>query len=296
MNDKILGYIILMIIALFVLSPIVYVCYIFFSPRQTLVVEFPNVRSTSFLNPQDAVRFKGIQVGVVSEIQLHNNHALVKLKTDNSFRMHEGYEVIAYLKGLMGDRYVKISNGDQVQPVIPQTAILNGSIVEGPTEILAYIMQLRKIIHEMNNIVILLKDGSEHKTSFLTKFNSIVSKTDTISTDLIAIIEKSGNIIEQNRDSLETFMIKAFRITDSINQNIPEMIQDIDKIVTSTSLLLKKVELFSIQTDSMITQFLKPDNLIWKNDLKMLQDELKSLREVLIDIKGDGIKLPVRPW
>lgn len=81
-----------------------------------VVAEFDNV---SGLKYGASVEIGGVPIGEVSEITLNDPMALVRMRIDNSVKLRDDDVLSVRTKGIIGDRYIKVSrggSGEEIQP------------------------------------------------------------------------------------------------------------------------------------------------------------------------------------
>lgn len=78
------------------------------SNQYTVYAEFDNI---SGLKSGASVEIAGVPIGEVSDITLKDPQARVTLKVDNAVRLRDDDIASIRTKGIIGDRYVKISRG-----------------------------------------------------------------------------------------------------------------------------------------------------------------------------------------
>ena len=76
--------------------------------KYTVFAEFDNV---SGLKHGAAVEIAGVQIGDVSDITLKDPEAILELRINNSVQIRDADIASIRTKGIIGDRYVKISRG-----------------------------------------------------------------------------------------------------------------------------------------------------------------------------------------
>lgn len=73
-----------------------------------LKASFDNV---SGLKTGASVEIAGVKIGDVTDISLEDSQAIVTMKIDNQFRIQDDDIAMVRTKGIIGDRFVKISRG-----------------------------------------------------------------------------------------------------------------------------------------------------------------------------------------
>jgi phospholipid/cholesterol/gamma-HCH transport system substrate-binding protein len=82
----------------------------------TLTAVFPTVAG---LRVGSAVEIAGVQVGRVQDIKLENFEAVVTLRLDKSVRLQEDAIVSVRTRGLIGEKYLRLSQGGS-ERLIPE--------------------------------------------------------------------------------------------------------------------------------------------------------------------------------
>lgn len=115
---------------------------LFRSNTYILYADFDNI---SGLKPGASVEIAGVPVGHVADIQLKDPSARVRLELQNSVKIKDDDVASIRTKGIIGDRYIKISRGAS-EDYIPE----EGTIME--TESVVDIEDLiGKFVHSMGN-------------------------------------------------------------------------------------------------------------------------------------------------
>ena len=143
MNDRDVGYRVILFLLLFLLIPADIPVY-FLRPCYRRDIIFKSVNTLNFLKIQDPVSILGLPVGQVKDIRWKDSGTIVEIETSRRLDMHRDYRVVAEARGFMGDRYLRIDPGSGAAPLIPKNEPLQGSVTIGPVEMLAYIVQLQE--------------------------------------------------------------------------------------------------------------------------------------------------------
>ncbi len=294
MSDRFFGYCILSILTIIILLPAGFVFKHSLNHVESCIVDFGKINSISFLNEQDPVRVRGVQVGVVRRITSSKENTLVEISISKPFILYNDYSITAYLKGFMGDRYVSIYQGNFNSNQIDKDIILKGNFLNGPTEIIANVGKLKTVLHSFNQIAITFKDGTPEKASFVNQFANFAQKTDTLTNTIYAISKNIDIAINRNKDTIQYFVNQTKQLTDSLSGNIPALISDLHKTISSTEKLIQQIDIYLTKADKFISEIKNPEAILWKNDIKDIQINLQSLDELLIDLKVNGLQFNVR--
>jgi phospholipid/cholesterol/gamma-HCH transport system substrate-binding protein len=128
--------------------------------QYALNAEFDNV---SGLKKGASVEIAGVPVGQVAEIKLSDPGALVQMRIDNGVRIKEDDIFSIRTKGIIGDRFVKISRGGSEDFLEPGGTVMETESVVDLEDIIG------KIVHSMT-------DGKDNKESSDRKGDADASK------------------------------------------------------------------------------------------------------------------------
>jgi phospholipid/cholesterol/gamma-HCH transport system substrate-binding protein len=112
------------------------------STRYEIFAEFDSV---SGLKPGASVEIAGVQVGTVTKIELKESVAMLTLAIDENTKILEDDQALIRTKGIIGDRYVKISRGASVN-TLPA-----GGIIKDTTSVVDIEDLLGKFMHSMDS-------------------------------------------------------------------------------------------------------------------------------------------------
>jgi phospholipid/cholesterol/gamma-HCH transport system substrate-binding protein len=115
---------------------------IFGSDQYNLFAEFENV---SGLKKGASVEIAGVQVGQVDDIQLKESSAILTLSLDKKYTIKDDDMALIRTKGIIGDRYVKISRGSSATLLTPGKTIKDTESVVDIEDLIG------KFIHNMDS-------------------------------------------------------------------------------------------------------------------------------------------------
>jgi len=294
MSNRVLGYVIITVILAVLSIPLVVFIRQELAPSTMATIRFEDVRTVGFLNKQDPVRVKGAVVGTVIKIDRDGTTVIVTIKITKPIQLYDDYSVTAFLKGLMGERFVSINPGTSSHTPVSLDTQLSGTFLEGPSEVIAYVTMLINVLRDLNALVVRLRDGDSVNQSFIKQFHDISAKADTLSLSINKTALSLDNMLDKNRDTIQSFLGATMKLTDTLSGELPLLIEKINKTVTVTNDFLVKIDSFVSKTDTVLASLNSADNILWKDDLKKLQTDLAEVRRILNEIRNDGLKLPLR--
>ena len=294
MNDRLLGYFILSLLVFILFIPIAFLIRNNLTPKQIRTVEFKNIKSISFVSKQDPVRLQGVQIGVVRDISTRHDKTVMLLELNKSVHFFKGYTITAYLKGLMGDRYISVWQGDLHTQPIHDDAVLNGSFLDGPSEIVGYANQLKSLLLRINKMVSALKDGNDEEKSIVQQFTTFYQKVDTLSATVYNLANDIDQSLNNNRDTIQYIINEVITITDSISKKLPDILFKTKNTLLSTQAVFTQADSFISKTDTFVSGIADAKSILWQNDIKNLQTDLQSLQKTLCDLRIEGLSIPIR--
>jgi len=293
MSDRKLGYIIIALILCAGLGAVSYIAYLGKSPMEIRTLRFNQVGS---LAVEDAVRMNGTLVGSVREFVIDDdNRVLVHIHSRKPIPIRTSSRASVKVRGVMGERFVEISQGDLSDPLIPKEQIVDGIFELGPSEAIAYIDLLEEKIIQLKNIMVLFAKGDETKRSFVDGFNDVVILIDslvhTLNTGLVNIETGLSKGLEQAAD----LAVKTIEFTAAVSAKAPEVIEDIDTLLVKIDNLMPKVENFLKQVET-ITASIDSNKYLWGDgvELDKIKTFLAELREFTNSMREDGLPLPIK--
>lgn len=115
---------------------------IFGSNRYDIFAEFDSV---SGLKPGASVEIAGVQVGTVTKIELRDSMALLTLSMNADTKIRDDDQALIRTKGIIGDRYVKISRGASTE-TLPV-----GGVIRDTTSVVDIEDLLGKFMHSLDS-------------------------------------------------------------------------------------------------------------------------------------------------
>lgn len=293
MNDRIFGYSIIIALIVFLIAPVSFLIWKSVKPVDSYIIEFSPIKSIAFLDIQDPVYSRGVEIGQVRQVNTrdHISYALIEIRKD--IKIFSDYKASIIPKGVMGDRYLEINSGMTLPKMSPKDT-LNGSFVMGPAEAISYIDLLRIKVGELSQLTEKLKTGTEGKKSLIAGLWDGVETFDSISKSISELTMTLNKEIEDKASTLEEILKKSSLITVKASRLTPIYMNNIEKLLTQTNAVMIQVNSIVEKSSKVTNQLQKADVIIWSDKLKNLQIELKNTIQFINNLEMDGIKLPVK--
>ena len=271
---------------------------LFVSGRHSIFKKGYSIRTSfsfvSGLNENAPVRLAGFIVGSVREIKLVEGKVLVTLWLEEGQKIYKDSKITINSLGLIGERYVEISQGTAAAGVAKAGELLPG---EDPVSIAEIISRAEVITRGMESsmssvnqilaspIARIYVDEILKNTRNLTEVtNEILSKNKDKISDSVDKLQHSSDLIEKSAMRLSSDYIK---ISDTINKTVDKNKESLDQsalklkkwtdsLASSSDTLFDRINKTSAALTSMVV-----DN---KADFNTTMKNIKNFSESLNDI------------
>lgn len=294
MNDRTLGYFITVFLLIFFLVPAIILSAKFLGPVHHRTIVFEDINTLSFIRIQDEVKIRGIHAGTVKHISCREKKAYVVIETKQALAVHQGYRIVAESKGFMGDRYLEIYPGNSNAPVIDPETELKGYFPMGPTESLQYINKLSALIDSIGRFAVELRDGTSKKQSFAVQYKIVTAKMDSIITSVLRVSKSIDRLAGNKIDTVAAFVEKTNSVSKELTSSLPEMVASLDGILKKTGRVIDLVDNLVTSSDSLLKKLDSPEALTLNNYFRTLKSRIETLRNIVLEIRESGLRLPVK--
>jgi len=294
MNDRNLGYAVILFLIVFVVIIAVYLSLQVFAPVHHRTIIFYSANSLNFLKKQDPVRFRGVAAGHIRHIFLKEEKTCIEIETRLPLDIHQGYRIVAEAKGFMGDRYIEINPGDMRAPLIASYEPLTGIFPLGPTEAIAYAADLKTKVRSLIVLTDELKNGSPGKQSLDARFAGMIKKIDSISLSLTKLLIKSDRFALNNADSLAVAIEKAYELSKKMSTSAPAAVTALENVTVKTKRLLIAADSLSFTCAAFLERLNYWESGSLSKHINELRKQIESFRDLINGLQEDGLQLPVK--
>jgi hypothetical protein len=294
MNDRNLGYAVILFLIVFVIIFGLYLSLQVFAPVCHRTIIFISANSLNFLKKQDPVRFQGVAAGHIRHIFLKEGKTIVEIETRYPLDIHQGYRIVADAKGLMGDRYIEIQPGNIRAPLIASNEPLAGIFPLGPAEAIAYSADLKTKVRSLIVLTNELKKGSPEKQSLDARFTCMIKKIDSISLSLTDFFIKLERFSLNNADSLTAAIEKADELSIKLRASTPASVTALENFTIKTKKLLIAADSLSSTSSAFLERLNNWESSSFSKSINELREQIKSFRDLINGLKEDGFPLPVK--
>jgi phospholipid/cholesterol/gamma-HCH transport system substrate-binding protein len=234
-----------------------------FSPKIDVYAQIKDVRGLRNGSP---VWFAGVEVGFVKNIRLHASYGtLVTLAINKSDTEFVGRDAIATVMtmGLLGDKYVEVSNGENSKETIKPGDILKGKVQLEIKDIVdataGSLSKVTEVIQKLGSLVEKIDNSEGSLGKFMNDpslYNNLKESTRALSASLKEYEKSNGSLKQFIKDpalyakmsdaasSLNEFSGKLNQGNGSLQKLIsdPSMYDNLDKASRRLSEVLEGIE------------------------------------------------------
>ncbi|HEX3020615.1 MAG TPA: MlaD family protein [Chitinispirillaceae bacterium] len=294
MNDRFLGYVVVTALFIFLILPVSFLIWKSATPVHSYIIEFDPINSISFLNFQDPVYEKGVEIGQVRKVVNGLQKVYATIETRKDLNFYSNYNISVIPKGIMGDRYLEIEPGTNTHQALNPTDTLSGTFILGPAEAISCVDKLRLKIEQLSGIIDNLKNGTTESKSLITNFWNSVETIDSLSSSIAAITGMFELQTGQKLDSITELLKKSTLITENFSTTLPSFLKKVESLIIQSNNLVLQLKTFSDHSVSVAKQINSPDLPIWNDKLSDLQRELRNIIKIIDNLQVEGLKLPIR--
>ena len=210
-------------------------------------VLFPNVGT---LQQGDPVMVNGVKKGTVATIGLQDARVAVTIDLDKDVVLTDACRITVQNIGLMGERMVGIQlvqtgkiippNGKNKDQIVPVEGYFDTGIAEAMGMIGTVLSDVRTLIKNIDWIV----DGTVGDTSFFKQFKRIVSRLETVTGAVEALVA-------DNRPSIDRSVAAIERVTAEVNGLVDTNKRHINALIADGALLGSKAVVVATKIDSL---------------------------------------------
>jgi len=182
---------------------------------QEIKISFENVGGLLKSAP---VSIQGMEIGKVKKIELMGNWVQVTAHIDKSIVIRDGYRILIDVVGIVGEKYIEIVNGPNVNVVTKDDPLLGIS----PTSI--------------GNILIKANEAAQKAAETLMVVKSVIDNNkDEVQSGINEVrkfISDTSNIMERTLQNIDIMMTRINKLTDFKDGDITQTITEIKTFVT----------------------------------------------------------------
>jgi phospholipid/cholesterol/gamma-HCH transport system substrate-binding protein len=262
------------------------------------------------------VHMHGVKVGKVTRVELVENKVEVTASLDTEAPIREGYQIFIDILGLVGEKYIEITNGPAVNPptkddplkgvnpisvgkVLMRTDEITNKTIKTIDFVQEFISKNEKDIHagatELKNLISeargILKKTMGNVDILLARVNRITEATeDDVSqamADLSALAsgfrkdrEKISSLIDDTSENLDQLMKLTTPAIEESAGNIREVSQDLRDSIQKANEHLSELSKSTSQLVAQLNDFADSGNQKLQKGLDNFNNSVAELNEI----------------
>ena len=290
MNDRGLGYFILALTLVIIVTILVYSFRVLAFPKETRIISFSRI---SNLETDDQVEIKGKIVGRVKNIASDTLKVLVTVELNETINVHTGYRIHSFDKGILGDRRIVIEPGNADSSLINKNDTLDGIFYPGISDVLGHAWKLKDFFITFKNNAGILLSGSKEKPSFIESFTSVIFEIDTISSKLYNAARILDSELGTGIDTLNSVITATNTFVQEVKGAIPEKITSVEKQVETLTNFLGELDTIVNTLTDIVTR-IKNNELLHVDHISKLLKQLKEIQGLLEELQAGTARLKLR--
>ncbi len=274
-REKIVGYIIMIVLFFTTSLILVALAKHFVAPREYITVYFPKIGE---LKPENPFSYQGFHVGkVVSYSENVYDGVAVKVKLSRNIDIYKGYSIFCADNGIINSaREIVLYNGPENGELVDDRNQLQGVYYLGITEILTSVGKLQSAMHSLSAALELYMRGEPNQLQFFTLVSEVTEKSvdivdglDTmsafISTDFPEIIANVSDLTN-----------KSLSVSNTMRSEIPAARASIDSMLLTLEKGFSDIEVVMASADSFLVE---NEDFDQSNELSSLVESLNDIQE-----------------
>ena len=292
MNDRQLGYIVLIVLLIFAAISVGTIVYAVCMPVEKRIIEFDSVKSLKIADP---VRVRGVTVGRISRIRWHAGKALVTVTSGSKLPIRRDYVCTAVDIGVMGDRMIELSYGSPDRELVSPRDTLVGHFVLGPSEAIGMVEKLRATVEDFARVSRRLLAGDKDHESLVSRIGRFVAFTDSLSTEISTFARTFNRGIPAKLDTLNRLIDGAAGLIDRTASVVPGALDTLDGHLARIGHGIAEIETLLDTAAPMLEDLRGPEDVVWRDRIASLLRSLHDLRRLVQELRETGLRLKIRP-
>jgi len=295
MDDRKLGYIILVLMGCTLTGIFGYASYAAFFPRQVRIIEFAQVGN---ILKEDPVCYHGMTIGTIRKLEGRGTKIYATVELFKPMNIYANYEIITLDKGLMGDRIITIDPGDSTRPIVPPGDTLHGMFFIGVSEVLGLVGKLEDGMRNIISLSNRLLSGTDSTPSLIEQFHAIVTTLDSLSMRLAAVTAAADRDIDGQLRLLNATLASTRLVSSTLAGTAPPLLEKLDGQVTELGEFAGKLKELVETLDTVVARLHSDDNLLWGDLAYDMSRKLRELRELVNQVEDGNatLKLRISRW
>ena len=288
--DQRIGYGIMALLALIMLAVTLVCIDRIKNPAETRIIAFEQVGN---LKIDDPVKLRGMDAGIIKDIQWRSDKILVFIETKSPICLHEGYHIDDRDIGMMGDRILMISDGDPAKPCIPKADTLTGEFHNGVSETVGLAWKLREIVDSFVVLSAKLLRATPEGPSFVARIGEVVTTADSATGSLTKTMERIKDRFALTVDSIDRLVGSLSDFSRSAQATLPRYSSAADTAIKNFSKSMTAIDALTDTFSTYANRLQQAGALKRSDGGETVREKITSINSAIAHLKDGLLKFQV---
>jgi phospholipid/cholesterol/gamma-HCH transport system substrate-binding protein len=291
MNDRSLGYIIIVCICAAFLATGGYLANLFLYPPEKRLFVFNNIGN---LQIDDLLKVQGVPAGRISNILDHDKRVLVTITMRKHIPIYANYHVILAEKGILGERFLVLEPGDDRSPALTTGDTVFAIFAPGIAEIIGQAWKLEPAIQKINARIEEMLYGTAQSPALVDRLQDIFRIADSMSLRVQSAADVLRHDVSEQLDTLEGLVSLTRDEIEGIAVKLPQGVGVVDSLLQNLAGAIASLDRLTLEVQSMTTRVANKESILWDDSLMRLRSNLEKLESILREISAKAARLRLR--
>ncbi len=266
----------------------------------TYTVLFPN---TGTLQKGDPVQANGVKKGTVADIRLRGDQVAVVLNLEKGVYLTDSSRINVVNIGLLGERGIGIklnSHGKKVDfNTKKDTTFMMGKFDTGISEAMA---KLGEVLVEVETLVVNVSgivESTIGDTAFITLFESVVGRLDTITVVAQNLVRKNEPLLDRSMKNLSAVSADLKKLMDDNSGSINNMVANGEQLTSRSLAVIAQVESLAVAVQTVVHRVESGEGTLgklYKDDqfYTDLKQTIAGVDSLVTEVQEDALKLRLK--
>jgi phospholipid/cholesterol/gamma-HCH transport system substrate-binding protein len=291
MNDRLLGYLILLLLAAAILGIGGFMANALLFPPEKRVFILDNIGS---LQIDDLLKVRGASVGHISRIDHRNRDVFVTISLQKHLPIYKNYQIILAEKGVLGERFLSIEPGDPSTPELGLADTLHGPYIQGIADILGRAWKLEPTIRKIRLKVDAMLHGAPSEKPLVSTLQELIHSADTSSIQLLSTMRLLNREFADRLDSLDSLVDRTDASVAAIVSSAQPTLNDIDTMLLGAARGVNDLDTLVTGLQTLVKHMEQKEGILWDGSLARLTQDLDRLQKTLKNLAQTATRLKLK--
>ncbi|MFW5800221.1 MAG: MlaD family protein, partial [Spirochaetota bacterium] len=209
-----------------------------------------------------SVRFSGgIICGKVQKVYAGDKYAYVEIWVQNKIKITQNTQFAISTSGLIGEKYIMVTQGEVVGERLPDGSEINLSNIENPVNLDEALLKVKDIVNDVNLMSNTLaefieEEGGQDVGALVADISSLVKSVNELMSNNQELLDSSVKDFNTIMKNINSITLKADKILESAQtltdnftgDEIITLVENVNVMVLSVNKVIKDVDIIVSDT------------------------------------------------